>query len=356
MGMDSNGMNVNSTFFDALMHRTIDLHKFGGSLNKSLSQEITTLEHNIYRVLVGTGLDLKEPKRQRVKTRESINEMVDSLIYSRFSIIQNNFERLLNTIGKKEHDFILKELTNVSSQKPNTIPTGYLLQTLSEQLIAGKNVRAWGDNIRRVLRRNINTRINTEIAKGSRTEDVIKSLKGDKEHGFRNGVFKPALGKLQTLFRSGVTSVTNDIRQRIYSHNSHIIKGFNWNSALDGNSSIVCNHSHNHSWEVPSLNPQGDFPSYRSGIPHFNCRSTIVPIFRDESSVPQETENISIREWFQTRTDSEQRRIFGRQKYELWKENKISYPQLVNFKTTPITLQELDRRYGSKTNDLRPYQ
>ena len=42
-GLDRNVM-VNKEFFDALMHRTIDLNKFSGSFNFIVSSYITDLE------------------------------------------------------------------------------------------------------------------------------------------------------------------------------------------------------------------------------------------------------------------------------------------------------------------------
>ena len=329
------------------MFRTIDLHKFGGSINKMLSEEITDLEHKICRVLVATGLDLMEPKVKRDVARSSLNETVDALLYSRFYRIDNKFNAILNDIGLQEHNFIHRQLSDVSSKKCNPLLHEDILQTVSRPLIAGKDIRYWGDNTRRILRRDINTKIDTELSEGATTVDVIKKLKGDKTYGYRNGAFRSVLGKLQTLFRSGITSVTNDIRQRLYSKNAHLIKSFYWNSTLDGNSSSICNHSHNSTWEVPSLTPQGNISVYRSGSPHFNCRSTIVPLFRDNSAILQDEYGGTIKEWIKSRSDREHRTIFGSKKYSLWKKEKISYPQLVNFKTTPITIHDLNMRYGA---------
>lgn len=338
-------MKVNKEFYDSLMKRTIDLHKFGGSMNKKLSDHFKFLEDSICRVLVPMSLDMSGSKKKRDSELQDLSENIDALLYSRFYQIDHQFNENLRELGLLEHDFIVEKLRDCINENPYSLPSSALLPTVSGPLIASKSVREWGDNIRRILRRNIVSTVRSELATGRATEDVIRKIKGDRLNGFRNGAFKPALGKLQTLFRSGITAVTNDVRQRVYSINSPFIESFYWNSTLDGNSSSICTHKHSSGWENPSLNPKGGSNAYRSGVPHFNCRSTIIPVFRSNTSVSQDGEFLPIKEWIAGRSESEQRHIYGEKKFSLWKKGKISSPQLMNFKTSPISLSQLTNGY-----------
>ena len=337
-------IKVNQPFYDSLMRRTIDLHKFGGSLNKKLSDHFKFLEDSICRVLVPMSLGMGSKKKRDYELQD-LSENIDALLYSRFYQIDHDFNENLREVGLLEHDFIVDQIHDSTNEIPYSLPSTALLPTVSEPLVASKSVREWGDNIRRVLRRNLVSTVRSELATGKSTEDTIRKIKGDRLNGYRNGIFKPALGKLQTLFRSGITAVTNDVRQRVYSINSPTIESFYWNSTLDGNSSSICSHKHCSGWENPSLHPKGDSKAYRSGVPHFNCRSTIVPIFRSNTSVSQDGNLTSFIDWISGRTESEQRDIYGERKFSLWKKGKISSPQLINFKTSPITLYQLTHGY-----------
>ena len=284
-------------------------------------------------------------KKKRDSELQDLTENIDSLLHARFYQINNQFSENLRELGLLEHDFIVEKIRDCINKSPYSLPSSELLPTVSGPLVASKSVREWGDNIRRILRRNIVSTVRSELATGRTTEDVIRKIKGDRINGYRNGVFKQALGKLQTLFRSGITAVTNDVRQRVYRINSPFIESFYWNSTLDGNSSSICSHKHCSGWENPSLTPKGDSKVYRSGVPHFNCRSTIVPIFRANPSISQEGNFSSFHEWISGRSEPEQRDIYGKKKFTLWKKGKLSSPQLMNFKTSPITLSQLSNGY-----------
>tara|TARA_S200000501_G_scaffold274975_1_gene258685 strand:- start:1379 stop:2413 length:1035 start_codon:yes stop_codon:yes gene_type:complete len=344
-------LNVNKEFYDSLIFRSIDLQKFSGSFTKKIQQEFKALEHSVLSSLLKLSLDLNTPKTLRTIAENRLKQELNETIYSHFNLLERVFTKDMSLIGIQENEFLHKKLKNISDDAKSTLLPSTILKGVRGTPIARKSFHYWMDSIRSNFRRNLLNRINGGLSSGERIEDVIKTIRGDRKNGFRNGVFTPTARKTETLFRSGVNSVTNEIRHSVFINNAHLIKSLHWNSTLDGNSSSICSHSHNSSWDVPSLAPQGESQTYQYGSPHFNCRSTIIPIFHDHVTT-QEAFPKPIMDWIGERTEDEHKSIFGQKKYSLYQNKKISYPQLTNFKSTPISLEGMQRRYEYKWNSV----
>ncbi len=353
MGLDRNVM-VNKEFFDALMHRTIDLNKFSGSFNFIVSSYITDLEHSITSKLISEPWDVYTDRCTKLKNEKQFLDFIDPAIQKSFFEIERKYYEDATIIANQENYYIHSLLSNIhADNKPPLLPIS-IHESIRQSSIAGKSFQYWLGNIRRGFKRELLNRIRGKFSQGTRAEDVVKFIKGDRQNGFKNGLFQKTSGKTQTLLRSGFLSATNEIRKQHYFNNAHFVKSIHWHSTLDGKSSGICSHSDHSSWEIPSFRPEGDSNPYRGGLPHFNCRSTFVPIFKSDVTI-QDSPRLSIREWINERSEDERRGIFGERKFSLFQKAKISHPQLINFRSTPISIDEMLRRYEHKGTHLRSH-
>jgi hypothetical protein len=109
---------------------------------------------------------------------------------------------------------------------------------------------------------------------------------------------------------------------------------------------------------------------FNGGPPrHWNCRSVLVPITKswkelgikakDASSggrasmdgeVAKETK---FGDWLGRKSEEDQNRILGKGKAQLWRDGKISLTDLLDQRGNPLTLEELQGKYGSGKRRVR---
>ena len=155
-----------------------------------------------------TGDGFKENKGS-LRTSGS-SENIDALLYSRFYQIDHEFNENLRELGLLEHDFIVDQIRDSINEIPYSLPSSALLPTVSEPLIASKSVREWGDNIRRVLRRNIVSKVRSELATGKSTEDTIRKIKGRPIKWLQKRIIQASLGKTSNAL-SGLESLRSQM-------------------------------------------------------------------------------------------------------------------------------------------------
>lgn len=77
----------------------------------------------------------------------------------------------------------------------------------------------------------------------------------------------------ERIARTNVNAAYNTAHKAVYDANSDIIAGYAWEATLDDRTSQVCFMLHGEFWPTGSKTP---------GPPaHWNCRSILVPVFRD---------------------------------------------------------------------------
>jgi hypothetical protein len=129
--------------------------------------------------------------------------------------------------------------------------------------------------------------------------------------------------------------------------------------------STICKARSGLQWNIKTKEPVGHFIPWNNGPPlHFQCRSVVVAVLKPISSIPKKKKqdieeagtqssmdgqipgDMDYQDWLRTRSVEFQKEALGVGRWKLWSEGKLTLPQMLDMRGNPLTLAELQRKYG----------
>lgn len=173
---------------------------------------------------------------------------------------------------------------------------------------------------------------------------------------------------ISTLVRTMTQTVVNQARAEFYKENEDIIKGYEHHSTLDLRTTAECGLRDGKQWDSEFKPIKGNNFVFKWSPLHYNCRSIILPITKsyrelgfDIDEIPEGTrasmdgqvpESTNFIDWIEKKSPEQQKQWFGAGKYELYKEGKITFSDLINQRGRPVTLKELENNFGEVSKQI----
>lgn len=199
----------------------------------------------------------------------------------------------------------------------------------------------------------------------SLTQAAVRLVGGTIDGITVPGIMKTTRARATALAATAQNAISNQAALATYQANSDVIKAVVQLSTLDNRTSGICIAYSGQVWDVETLQPVP--PSklrFNSGPPrHFNCRSRLRPVTKsfkelgiNTKEIPpgarasmdgQVPADITFGDWLEKKPKSFQDKLLGPGRARLWRGNKITLTQLVDFRGFPLTLEQL----GNRTND-----
>lgn len=222
------------------------------------------------------------------------------------------------------------------------------------------------------------------VAGGENLQSLIQRVRGTKANNFTDGIMNSTKRKAETLVRSSVAAVNNEALINTYQANEDLFNGYQWMATLDSRTSDICKARSGLTWDK-EFKPVGHAIGWTPPPAHFNCRSTVIGILKPWSdlankplpavgaeTLKEELEksllsrglsqaliskainktqqsmdgyvagNINFEDWLKSKSERFQKQILGEPKWELWKNGKIGFVDLVDQKSNPRSLAELE--------------
>jgi hypothetical protein len=242
-------------------------------------------------------------------------------------------------------------------------------------MVDGKFVEEWiaeqtGQTINRVrttLRRGVLAgETNQEIVRrlrGRRTnKTIVTTVRGKKirQPVYEGGVLDITTRHADTMVRTAVNALGNEVNMEVYKANADIVKGVQTVTTLDSRTSDICMARTGAAWDMETGKPlpgstrQEQFP----GPPpyHPNCRTVLIPIVRvfddisdnanrsqrkkldavgerTRASVDGQVSSRKIKsfdDYLELRGDEFARKKLGPKRFEAWKDGRLTTAQLIN--------------------------
>lgn len=201
--------------------------------------------------------------------------------------------------------------------------------------------------------------VRSGVAAGDANETIVARIAG--RQGFP-GVMETSRQSARSLVHASIQEVANEARRETYRANDDVVDHIMQLSTLDGNTTDICIAYSGMEWTLDG-EPLGDSLPYDGGCPrHWGCRSVEVPVTKSfkelgldmaevgagtrasaEGQVPADT---TFEQFLSRRTPEEQDEQLGAGRAELWREGKITLTQLLDQKGNPLSLGQLESRYG----------
>ena len=153
----------------------------------------------------------------------------------------------------------------------------------------------------------------------------------------------------EALVRTSLNHVAIQARQTTMRENSDVVAGYKWLSTLDSRTSIICASRDGILYDDVDSNPKP--PA------HFNCRSTITYVIKDEfnlgkdiegdrpaksaDGVEKVSENTAYPEWLKRQPPSFQDEVLGKTRGKLFRDGNLSIDTFVDNSGKVLSLERL---------------
>ena len=395
--LNPQGLNANDALQDSVVIHAINLERLKASEVKKIVALLEDVELDIIKKIEKidpTGVGTTYRARRLAKLIEGVR-----------GTIKNGYF-LLNRENKASLQDIAKSASQATANSINKVlrvPLGAVVPSASNLkslvgniMVQGDVIKSYWDGQSKTLQNNFQRQMRMGIASGESVDRLIQRVRGTREARFSDGLMNTNRRQAEALVRSSVSAVNNESAIQTISANQDIMNGYQWLATLDTRTSDICKARSGLVWDL-DFQPVGHSIPWQAPPAHFNCRSTIIGVlkpWKDFSNkplpnIPNKTYkealkeryiargiegelltkalkntqssmdgyvagDINFEEWLSKKSVKMQKDILGEGKWELWKNKKIGFVDLINQSNQPRTLQELKELVESgKTSVLR---
>ena len=165
-----------------------------------------------------------------------------------------------------------------------------------------------------------------------------------------------------TIARTSVHTLVNQVREKVYKENEEVIKGYQHHSTLDSRTTLLCASRDGMTWDINYKPTNGNKFKFIRPPLHPNCRSIMLTILKswedlgmsDLPNVPEGTRSsmdgsvpasMTFDKWIANKSDSFIEKYLGEGRYNLYKDGNITLKDLVTSNGKTLTLEELKAKY-----------
>ncbi|NOQ31801.1 MAG: hypothetical protein GQ570_11825 [Helicobacteraceae bacterium] len=192
-------------------------------------------------------------------------------------------------------------------------------------------------------------------------------MTGESNHALANRVSN-ILGKnrvySESVSRTSVAMVSNQAREAVYSENQDVIKGKEFVATIDFKTTKGCGARDGAFYDNENnpLNAKARANPYQPVPRHIRCRSVYTPILKsfkelgldiDEVSEGtrssldgQISSDTSFTKWFEGKSLKQQEKYLGVSRFNMWKDGKITFNDLVNQRGEELSVKDLREKYS----------
>lgn len=365
-------------FDDETVARAIDLFRFSATERVKVLRILKRMEDDLTELLFHSGKALTDISRA---DKARLLRQAQDAITQFYGEASDEVGKSLAGLGQVEATATAASLSRAfqGAISPSLPPESFFRQLVNNTLIDGAPSAAWwkrqaGD---------VTFRFNAEVAQGlaqAETNAQIisrirgraagwKMVDGKRVYEYVGGVMNVARHNAAALVQTSVQTVAAAARQETFDQNEDVIKGYKQLSTLDGHTSPTCIAYSGATWDakkqpterggLPFVSPKGAI----TGTPrHWNCRSLILPETKTFAELgldipefkPSTRASIDGQVAASTTFDGFLKRkgqaftddLLGPGRAELWRKKKMTLAQLLDQSGRPLTLAQLQRKYG----------
>lgn len=311
-------------------------------------------------------IDPTEPERQAYKLRrlEALLDESQTLIRQWYGRVDTFHHRESRAFAELTNTRTVRALNgSIASigEKYNTLGlSDARLSALVNQPIVGGNTITdlWGKEAFD-YRKQFNAQMRVGMSMGESNQKLVRRLRGGKV----DGVYQSGLGDTfdqhaKTIVRSTTNAVSNQTREAIYDRNADIVEANVHIATLDSRTTLQCAARDSKQWDFETKKPIGHSIPYQVPPIHPNCRSVMgirligAPMeYEGERRArdPDGTRKLvpagtSFEDWFESLTPSEQDDLFGSTRSRLWREDKLTLSEMLDFSGQPLSIAELQAK------------
>ena len=335
--------NISEDLADIAISRSLVLERVKNGLSKQVAEHYQEMIDDIQTTILKSG-NISNRLRQTIKD-----------IKEQLSV--PNFDKDLKELAQAEVNYTQKAYNSVIGIDlfKNIPPEGAMSAILNTSLIEGATIHSWLKDLENSQSFDVERAVKLGMTLGETNAQLANRLKSTMELSMRNA---------QTIVRTATATVANQARMEFMEANNEVIKGWEWNSTLDGRVRKLHADRDGATWNLDKegINAKGKKYPFRYTPYGWNCRCQLNPILKswqelgiDEEEVPVGTrssldgyvsQDMTFDKWLKTKSSEFQKEYLGAGRYELYSKGKITLSDLINQKGRYLKISELLEKYS----------
>jgi hypothetical protein len=349
--------DVSPALVDELLASQLDLLR----LEAGVRARVVTLLDRLQRELVArlAAEDLTDFNKARINSLiAQISEVIDSY-YLRVS---GESQAGMDAAAQAHVNQVIESLSNhFVANLDASLPTATFMERLStNSLIFGAPSSDWWERQAQDTAFRFANVVRQGIVEGATNEEIVARVAGRR--GFP-GIMDISRTHARGLVHTSIQEVASEARMETYRKNADVIEGIRQVSTLDSHTTEICIAYDGAEFDLEGEPLEGTDLPYNGGTPrHWACRSIEVPItktFRElgidipepgggtrASADGQVPANTTFADFLDRMGTAFQDETLGPGRAQLWRDDKITLTQLLDLSGNPLSLEELQAKYG----------
>lgn len=325
----------------------ISLVRLTGSYQNAAATVLQELEIYLSGVLTSSDRPITEWRRQYTTDMLASVRSRISQVYTDLTDIAD-LPHVASSVSKK----LVKDLRLVFNDAE--APSGAMLRALvDDTLIRGAPSGEWWSQQDQKVMFQFTNLVRMGQASGMTNGQMKRDLSAMMDISRREA---------DALVRSSVMAVANEAREATLKNNQDVLRGMRFLATLDNRTTITCMGYAGSEWDFDGK-PLNDLAralagGYKKPPLHWGCRSTLVPLTKELKGIPAFEPptrasmdgpvkgNLTFAAWLEAKPKAFQEDMLGVTKSRLWREGKLTLQQLLDFRGDPLTLEQLQERWG----------
>lgn len=332
---------------DDLLAHNLDLLRLNASLRLDALKVLKKLEKELVSKLsAGTLTEYSKA------ATDYLLASVRAVVAKYYADIAAAQESALAGMSEVQANVVRTVLADVGYGAALAPPT-HFATALTDVLIQGAPSAEWWAKQSADVTFKFSNAVRQGIIQGKTNGDIIKEVRMVMDVGRANAA---------ALVQTSVQQVANSSLIETFKQNDTVVKGMMQLSTLDSHTTDICMAYSEAEWNLDE-EPIGDTKLPFNGGPprHWNCRSVLVPITKSFAELGMDAPEMKSSERASTdgpiaatttfdsfltrKGEAFQDNILGPGRAELWRDGKITLPQLLDLRGNPLTLAELKAKY-----------
>lgn len=242
----------------------------------------------------------------------------------------------IDSVGFRANIPTVAQLWAAASVQPLAAGKGKLLESF---------IKDWTDS----ERERVAGAIRLAVAEGQTIAQTVTAIRGTKAARYADGLLAITQRNAEAVARTGIAHVASSARHETFGANADLFEGYQWSATLDQRTSSTCRSLDGRIFKFG----KGPMPPA-----HVNCRSSTIPVMKDEwkfltagekrSSMDGPVDaTTSYYDWLKGQSAGFQNEVLGPTRAKLFRDGGLSAHRFAELQLdrrwTPLTLEEMRR-------------
>jgi hypothetical protein len=351
---------------DSIIPFQVQLERVKEGSRKSVLRLLTQMEKDIYGEIMAS--DLYSPKRPTYREKRlkallvQTNDAITRYSAKASKLNARDLERVATMSAEFAHGTVNEAL---GIQIAHGALSATELETIAGNvLIQGAPSKEWWGRQSVALKNKFADRIRQGFLRGDTTASIVRSIRGTRAAGYRDGIMKGTRQQVTSLVRTSIQTASNDANLAFYKK-SDLIERIRWEATFDEKTTEICIGLDGLEWDASTYEPVGHTTPFPGPTAHWQCRSHQLPITISWEKLAKKNKKLAKRldkkmsqdmkasldgpipaktryeDWLKTQPDVVVNKVLGKKKAQMWRDGKLSFRELIDESARPLNVYEI---------------